>query len=118
MLLMLGVYQLITSRIVRHWTAIPPADLSYAQCVMATHAKRSLIRLCFAILLRAVVFLGVAAALTWLALHSPPPGWNDWTLFKKASWFVLLIFLMTVATYPAISGYRVVMALRSKYSRR
>jgi hypothetical protein len=113
-LLMVGTLELITSRLVRHWTAIPPADLSYARYVVATHAKRSLIGLCFAILVRVIALTGLTAALVWLATHSPP-GWDDWTSSKKVSWFALLTILIAVATLAAVSGYRAVTALRNKY---
>jgi hypothetical protein len=115
MLLMFGAHELIAFRLVRHWAAIPSTDLSYARYVVARHMKRSLTGLCFAILGRVIVLIGMTAALAWLATHSPPPGWDDWTSFKKVSWLVLLIFLMIVAIYVAISGYRAVTALRNKY---
>jgi hypothetical protein len=117
MSLALGAYELITFRFVRHWNPIPPTDLSYARSVVARHAKRSLIGLCFVIVGRAIVLIGLTAGLTWLAMHSPPPGWDDWTSFKKVSWLALFGFLIAVASYVAISGYRTVKALRNKYWR-
>lgn len=114
MLLMLGGRELITSRRVRHWTAIPPTDLSYARYVMARHAKRSLIGLCVAILARVIIFIGLMAALVWLATHAPP-GWDDWTWLKKVSWVVPHVLLIIGASYAATSGHRAVTALRNKY---
>jgi len=116
MLLMLGSRELITSRLVRHWTAIEPGDLSYARYVMASHAKRSRIGLSVAILLRVVVFISLTVALAWLATHSPP-GWDDWTWFKKASWVVPFVLLTAAASYTAISGHRAATALLNKYRR-
>ena len=116
MLLMLGTYQLITSRLVRHWTAIPRTDLSYARYVMASYGKRSLTALCLAILGRVIVFIGLMAALVWLATHSPP-GWDNWTWFKKVSWVVPFVLLFVAASYAATSGHRAVAVLRNKYWR-
>ena len=115
MLLVLGAHELITFRLVRRWTAISPADLSYARHVVAAHTKRGLISLCFVILGHAIGFVGLTVGLAWVGTQSPPPGWDDWTSFKKVSWLVLLVSLSALATYLAIGGYRAVTALRNKY---
>jgi hypothetical protein len=117
MLLMLGSREFITSRLVRRWSAIDPRDLSYARYVMASHAKRSLIGLSMAIAMRAILFIGLIVALAWLATH-PPPGWDDWTRFKKVSWAAPFMLLIVAASYAGTSCHRAVAALIDKYRRR
>ena len=116
-LLALGAHEVISSRLVQHWTAISPTDLSYRRHVMARHAKRSLIGLCVVILVRVIVFSGLMVALVWLATHSPP-GWEGRTWFKKVSWIAPFTLLIIGASYAATSGHRAVTALRNKYSGR
>jgi hypothetical protein len=113
-MLILGAHELITSRLVRGWTTISPAELSYAQYVMATYAKRGLVALCFTVFMRAIVFIGLIAALVWLATH-PPRGWDEWTLFDKVSCVVPFALLIVAAFYVATSGHRAVIVLRNKH---
>jgi hypothetical protein len=113
MALAFGVQISSASYYVQRWPAIPRSEFSYARYVVATHERQSLTSLCFAVLLRAIVCLGVVIGAIWFVVHHRD-GWSDLTLFNKVVVASLPVMLALVLAGVVLSTYRAWAVLRRR----